>query len=143
MKKIMLCFAFLLVCFGACKKDQPVQPLENKIIGKWNWTHYQDTHSPASPNDIDVDMNFGSFFEFNALGTANNLSWSGTYGNTGSLFGTDDWFKVDNNHLTALGSDYTVEVVTDTKLIIVFEETINGVKHVVRYTLTRPFVPVA
>jgi len=138
MKKLMLCFSLLMLCLGACKKDKPTQSLETKILGKWSWVRFQDYHEPANANtDEDINpMTAGSFIEF-LNQPDNNL----VYGPNGGVNpNTYSWTKIDDNSFTMSiypGITQKILISTNTDLVFYSEQIDNGVKHIIKHTLTK------
>ncbi len=138
--RILLALLAIVMAFGACKKDKPAVPsLESKLLGKWTWTKFEDIHIPADPADVTVDpMPQNASIEFLAEAIQNNC----LYNEQGQGATPYHWTKIDNNSFTISSYGnvvFTLTTATASSLIFSNELTSpNGVKHVIRFTLTKP-----
>jgi hypothetical protein len=139
MRNLMLCSSLLICFFGACKKDKPVQSLEDKIVAKWNFVKFDDIHVPADPSDATNSFTPppGSYIEFLAT-SGDNIHYNDNGG--GANYTTLVYTKVNNESFGMQDLVFTIETATATSLVFSNESTLNGVKHIRRYTLSKPYV---
>lgn len=135
--RILVAALSLVVAFGACKKDKPLT-FEQKLLGKWTWVRAEDYHIPADINTDSDTMNpAGAFIEFLPAGQANNL----LYDSSGGGASTTTWVKVDNTHITMVDFGnlaFKLDPFSSKELVLTASETVNGVQHIVKLTLTKP-----
>lgn len=145
MKKLLFSsFVLLAMLAGtSCKKSKPAPSLtvlEQKLLGKWTWVKYEDFHIPADPsNDFVVDpMAQGAYMEFLGASTPNNL----LYNEQGQQATANTWTPIDDNTFTASfiapSPSFTITTATSTSLVFSNQTTVNGVQHIIRFTLSKP-----
>jgi hypothetical protein len=142
MKKIFFSLFVLLAMLAAtsCKKDNPVPTLsvlEQKLLGKWTWTQYSDSHIPADLNDVTYDMPGGSYMEFLNANLPDNFIYY-----DGGFLTKAKWVTFDDTSFIAEinggPTQLTIQNVTPTSMVLVNTSTSNGIQHIVSFTLTKP-----
>lgn len=141
MKKIFFSlFVLLAMLAGSCKKDKPVPTLsvlEQKLLGKWTWTQYSDTHIPADLNDVTYDMPGGSSMEFLNANLPDNFIYF-----DGGVLTKAKWVAFDDTSFIAEinggPTQFTIQNVTPTSMVLENTSTSNGIQHIVSFTLTKP-----
>ncbi len=137
MKNLILSFFVLLGMLAgtSCKKDKPLT-LEQKILGKWTWTQFSDTHIPAELGDIVYDMPGGSYMEFLGANLPNNHIFFDGFSLT-----EVNWVPVDDTSFISEingGLQLTLQNATPTSMVLTNSTSSNGVQHIVSFTLTKP-----
>ncbi len=138
MKKLFFILSFFLLVFamGSCKKSEPTPSLKTKLLGKWTLTKFEDYQIPADPQ-TDYSANFppGAFMEFKDGNADNFIS-----DESGSGATTAEWLVIDDSHISipSLNANNFEVLFGANSLTLTALETVGGIQHIVKYTLSKP-----